>query len=285
MSHLRFRCPFAANLLKWVVTFACLLVVCQIPATCLGVDFESDIAPILVRRCLECHGSKDPSGGLNLTSAPGWKRGGESGHDLGWLLERVALGEMPPERKGQSQQLPDDEVGSLREWIISGGEWPAERVLDLYERTSDVRGGRDWWSLQPVRRPEVPHVAGTNHPIDAFIRAKLGDVGMVPAPAVDRRTLIRRLSADLWGLPPTMDEIDSFAESDDPLATEKLIDRLLASPHFGERWARYWLDVVRFAETSGYERDQTKPFAWKYRDWVVDAINADLPYDQSWVDR
>jgi hypothetical protein len=254
------------------------------------IDFERDIAPLLVRRCMECHQERQSAGGLVLASHDKALAGGDSGEvlvpgrpDESLLIERVTAGEMPPELRGVPQPLPKDEVELLRRWIAEGAAWPEGRVLDLYERTSDVRGGRDWWSLQPVERVEPPTLqnsARAANPIDVFLLARLETEGLTPAPPADARVLVRRLYLDLTGLPPTAEEIEAFSADRSPDAYDRLVDRLLASPHYGERWARHWLDVVRFAETSGYERDQTKPFAWKYRDWVVAALNHDLPYDR-----
>ncbi len=253
-------------------------------------DFEQEIAPILIKRCLECHRGKDASGELVLSSHAGLLKGGTSGAvlspgqpDDSYLLDLVSAGEMPPEKKGKPQPLPPAEVKLLRDWITAGARWPAQRELDLYEKTTDVRGGRDWWSLQPIKRPEVPNAAQQDtatNPIDAFILAKLEAASMQQAPQADRRTLIRRVYADVIGLPPSPAEIAAFVTDKSPDAYEQLVDRLLGSVHFGERWGRYWLDLVRFAETCGYERDQVKPKVWKYRDWVVKSLNEDKPYDQ-----
>jgi hypothetical protein len=254
-------------------------------------SFETDIAPLLIRRCLECHQSANPSGGLSLQSAEGLAKGGDSGAVIvpksvkeSPLIERVVAGEMPPLKHGESQKLPDSEIEILRRWVEHGAYFPADRQLDLYEQTTDVRGGRDWWSFQPLKEVAPPIVEGLPddaHPIDRFIAVELHKQGLTAAPRADARTLIQRLHWDVTGLPPSAKEIQSFSTSpQDEEATTKLIDQLLASPHFGERWARHWLDVVRFAETCGYERDQVKPFAWKYRDWVVNAFNTDMPYDQ-----
>ena len=251
-------------------------------------NFNRDVAPVLVKRCLECHSPHKASGGLVLTEHARLLKGGESGAVVdadkpadSYLLERITTGEMPPKQRGESQKLPANEIRILREWIIDGAKWPKGRTLDLYESTSDVRGGRDWWSLQPVVRPQVPQLPETStNPIDAFIASKLAANQLEPAPPADRRTLIRRLYYDLIGLPPTHEQIEAFVADKSDNAWMKLVDDLLESPHYGERWARYWLDLVRFAETCGYERDQTKPFAWKYRDWVVNALNSDMPYDQ-----
>ena len=254
------------------------------------VDFEADVAPLLVRNCIECHSPTTASGGLILTNAEGVRKGGDSGEVLnadeplaGYLLERVVAGEMPPPPEGEEASLPNEEIRVLREWVAAGAPWPGGRTLDLYERTNSKRAGRDWWSLQPVVRPDVPSVEDTSRvvtPIDAFIVARLDEQGWRLAREANRRTLIRRLSFDLIGLPPSAEEVEAFVNDESEDAYEELVDRLLASPHYGERWARYWLDLVRYADTCGYERDQEKPGVWKYRDWVVGALNDDMPYDE-----
>jgi hypothetical protein len=259
-------------------------------------DFERHIAPILVTRCLECHNEREAAGKLVLDSHDGLAKGGESGDraivagkpNASQLVERVTAGEMPPKKKGTPQKLPADEIEQLRAWIAAGAVWPKDRKLDLYERTSASRGGRDWWSLQPVQRPQPPTVTQAHrvrNPIDAFILASLEKADLQPAPPAKPGRLIRRLYYDMIGLPPTAKQIEAFAREPSDAAYEKLVDQLLDSPQYGERWARYWLDVVRFAETSGYERDQVKPNAWKYRDWVVQALNDDKPYDQFIVEQ
>ncbi|HEY4263341.1 MAG TPA: DUF1549 domain-containing protein, partial [Schlesneria sp.] len=251
--------------------------------------FARDVAPILVKRCLECHNEREASGKLVLVDKGSLAAGGESGPavvandaERSNLISRVVSGEMPPPKRGVSQKLSAAEIDALKDWIAAGATWPEGRKLDLYEATTEVRGGRDWWSLQPVRRPRVPSsISKAGHsPIDAFIRTKLDAAQIQPAPPADRATLMKRLSFDLLGLPPSYDEIEEFVNDSSPDAYERLVDRLLASPHFGERWGRLWLDTVRYADTCGYERDQEKPFAWKYRDWVVQAINEDMPHDR-----
>ena len=236
-------------------------------------DFNRDIAPLIAKRCLECHNKRDVKGDVNLTTKVGFTKGTENGR---LALELVTKGEMPPKIKGLSQKLPDSEIALLKAWVDSGAAWPGERVLDLYETTTDVRAGRDWWSLQPVERPAVPRLA--KQPIDAFILAKLKRESMEPAPRADRRTIARRAYFDLTGLPPTPEQLEQFIGDSSPDAWPKLIDKLLASPRYGERWSRYWLDLVRFAETDGYERDKLKPNIWRYRDWVINALNDDMPY-------
>ena len=251
-------------------------------------DFESQIAPLLIKRCVECHRGKNPSGSLNLTNQVGLNEGGESGPVVNhktpgqsYLLERIVQDEMPPKKQGHSQKLPDAEIKMIRDWLAGGAIWPEGRELDFFERTNEVRAGRDWWSLQPVVRPVVPRLkTQPPNPIDAFVRKRLESHGIQHAPKADRRTLIRRLYYDVIGLPPSRTDIEAFVSDTDPDAWPKLVDRLLAKPQFGERWARYWLDLARYADTSGYERDQEKPYAWKYRDWIIDALNDDMPYDQ-----
>lgn len=257
-------------------------------------DFETEVAPILVKRCLECHQQPDVAGGLNLTTRKGLLRGGESGAVIdskkieeSILVQRVVDGEMPPEQHGRSRRLPESEIDVLRRWVRAGAEWPTNRTLDWFERTNEVRGGLDWWSFQKVTQPPVPPLSGrqVENPIDAFVFARLEANSMTPAPQADKRTLIRRLHYDLIGLPPSREQVEAFVADEDPDAWTRMIDRLLDQPQYGERWARHWLDVVRYADSYGYERDQEIPFAWKYRDWVVNALNDDIPYSDFIIDQ
>jgi len=243
-------------------------------------DFETEIAPLFMKRCLGCHNDQDPAGDLSLQTSKGIEgviQKGKSSESE--LFRKVAEGQMPPKDKGKSQELSTAEKTLLRDWIDAGAPWPGQRKLGLYEKTTATRGGLDWWSLKPVRKPNRPGLVA-DHPIDDFWMAMLKTRGLQPAPPADRRTLLRRLSYDLIGLPPTADELDAFASSDDPMAYEKQVDRLLADPRFGERWGRYWLDLVRYADTNGYERDGLKQWAWKYRDYVIDSLNSDKPFDR-----
>ncbi|MCA8988643.1 MAG: DUF1549 domain-containing protein, partial [Planctomycetaceae bacterium] len=215
-------------------------------------------------------------GGLTLDSHSGWKTGGDRGPaivpgkpDESLLIKAILWDDselqMPPEEK-----LTEEEIALLTEWVERGAIDPRVSAQPQVAQT-------DWWSLQLPKAPEIP---GEGHPLDAFIQQRLREKGLTSAPAADRATLIRRLYFDLHGLLPTPEEVTAFVEDKDPHAYEKLIDQLLDSPRYGERWARHWLDVVRFAETCGYERDQTKPFAWKYRYWVFNSFNSDKPYDE-----
>lgn len=243
-------------------------------------DFERDIAPLLIKNCIECHSAHESSGGLNLTSADGLKKGGDSGPaidhehlDQSLLVKRVTAGEMPPEKNGQPQTLSPQEQNLLSKWLATGATWPEGRSLELYERTTSKRAGRDWWSLQPLAPPQ-------GQSIDTLWLSRLQSQSLLPAPSASRRVLLRRLTIDLIGLPPTKAAIDAFEQDASPDAYERVVDRLIAQPQFGQRWARYWLDLVRYAETNGYERDAVKPGAWRYRDWVIDAFNSDMSYDQ-----
>ena len=250
--------------------------------------FESNIAPLIVRECLECHRTESRSGGLDLSNREGWLRGGESGEviDLesteeSYLLERIRSHQMPPPVRGITQVIPESDFGTLKKWIKNGLSWPKGRVLDYFERTNEKRAGRDWWSLQPLAYPpdrSLDTGFDSTHPIDAMIREKLAAEGLTYAPPATRNQLIRRVYYTLLGLPPTTEERKRHLADQSSEWWENLIDELLQRPEYGQRWARYWLDVVRYADTSGYERDQAKPFAWKYRDWVVDALNDDMHY-------
>ncbi|HZL99411.1 MAG TPA: DUF1549 and DUF1553 domain-containing protein, partial [Planctomycetota bacterium] len=180
-----------------------------------------------------------------------------------------------------------EQVAALERWVALGAPWPDEAPAGAgpsadsgVRRAIDLDEGRTWWSFRPVERPEPPPIAGAATPIDAFVLARLEAEGLQPAPLADRRTLARRAWFDLLGLPPTLEQLEDFAADERPDAWERLLDELLARPEYGERWGRHWLDLVRYAETSGYERDEEKPLAWRYRDWVIEALNADLPYDR-----
>ena len=248
------------------------------------VDFEKQIARLIARRCLECHSGDEPQGKLDLTRRATATKGGETGKafvpgDLknSLLWQRVNDGEMPPKTP-----LSADEQSLLKRWIASGAQWP-DGSIDLFRYTTGKRAGYDWWSLQPVNRPPVPKTKDDpwcRNAIDRFVLSKLESVKLTPSEEAQRRTLIRRLSFDLLGLPPSVDETRTFIADRSPNAYEKLVDRMLASPHYGERWARHWLDIVRFGESQGFERDRLRQNSWRYRDWVVDAFNADMPYDR-----
>ena len=275
--------------------------VLTLPMTATAADpagdtfFEAKVRPLLVARCLECHGdTAKPKGGLRLTSRASVLSGGDSGPAVvpgqpgdTLLLDAVRYldePKMPPKGK-----LPDDEVAILERWVAMGMPWPSAAPVE-----SDNKGGgfpitaehRRFWSFQPVRAVEPPavrHEDKATNPVDRFILARLEKEELAPSPPADRATLLRRATFDLTGLPPSPEEVAAFVADASPDAFEKGVDRLLASPAYGQRWARHWLDVVRYADSRdarGVGGADDIGEAWRYRDWVVDALNRDLPYDQ-----
>jgi hypothetical protein len=243
-----------------------------------AVDFTRDVEPIFKDRCLSCHGAKKQKSGFRLDSRDSALRGGDSGSaaivvgkSADSRLIRLVAGldtdtVMPPSEDGKPT-LTAGEIAVLRAWIDRGAAWSPGAV-----QNSDPR---DWWSLAPLTRRSPPR---PGHPVDAFIDAKLKEKGLTPAGEADRRTLVRRLYFDLVGLPPTPEESAAFVNDTDPLAYEKLVDRLLASPRYAEHWGRHWLDVVGYADTHGNDHDYARPNAWPYRDYVIRSFNDDKPY-------
>jgi len=250
-------------------------------------DFARDIRPILAQSCVACHGSKRQDGGLRLDLRSRAFEGGDSGKVLvpgdavgSDLLKRLTTDDAKHRMPLGGKPLPAAQVELIRRWIEAGAEWP--------EDGGGKEAYREHWSFRPIRRPEVPKVkdaARVRNPIDAFVLSKLERQGLTLSPEADRVILIRRLHLDLIGLPPSKVDVDAFVSDRAPDAYEKLVDRLLASPHFGERWGRHWLDLARFAESDGYENDRIRGDAWRYRDWVVNAVNRDVPFDQFTVDQ
>jgi hypothetical protein len=257
-----------------------------------GTDFfEAKVRPVLVENCYKCHAGKKVMAGLSLDARASILQGGDNGPAIvpgapekSLLLKAVGYGDpdlrMPPKGK-----LPEAVIADLAEWVRKGAPWPDDAANQKAAKVGDfnLKERARHWSLQPLTHPAVPKVkdaAWPASPVDFFILAKLEEKGLAPAPPADRRTLIRRVTFDLIGLPPTPAEIETFLKDDSPQAFATVVERLLSSPHYGERWARHWLDLVRFAETYGHEFDPNIPEAWRYRDYVIHALNADLPYDQ-----
>lgn len=257
------------------------------PAAARKVDFATDIRPLFVKHCHKCHGAEKQQAGLRLDRGKESMAGGDSGkaylpgNSAESLLVQYVAGldpdlVMPP----QGVRLTPEQVGLIRAWIDQGAAWPADE--------SQGRVTFDHWSFKPIARPAVPAVRSleqVRNPIDAFVIAKLESQGVAPSPEADRTTLIRRLNLDLLGLLPTPEEVDAFISDGRHDAYEQLVERLLSSPHFGERWGRHWLDLARYADSDGYEKDTPRPYAYRYRDWVIDAINRDLPFDQFTVEQ
>lgn len=252
--------------------------------------FEQKVRPLLVERCFKCHGDKKQFGELRVDSREMLLKGGENGPaivsekpDESRLIEAVRQSGdlvMPPEPE---ERLSDDQIGVLERWVAEGAFWPASKLPADAER---IKLQQEHWAFQPVRDVAPPSVSDPDWcrtPVDQFILAKLDSSSFAPSPSADRRTLIRRVTYDLTGLPPSPEDVESFVADTDPDAYEKLVDRLLDSPHYGEQWARHWLDVARYSDTKGYVYAREERF-WvhspAYRDWVVQSFNSDLPYDR-----
>ena len=248
-----------------------------------ALTYEKDVAPVLAKQCVQCHGPEKQKEGLRLDSGTALMRGSDNGAvvlggnaDESLLYQLIAgtHGDkvMPPE----GERLSAASVAVIRQWIAEGAVLP-----EFEDSGGQVRS--DHWAFQPIRRPEVPVLppkSWGNSPVDAFVLARMEAAGVTPNPMADKNTLLRRLYLDLLGLPPKPEEIDAFLTDDSPDSYENMVDRLLASPHFGERWGRHWLDLARYADSDGYEKDKARPYAYRYRDWVINAINEDMPYDQ-----
>ncbi len=264
---------------RWLTIVGILCIVAPVRGE---AELPDAVRQVFERRCVSCHQSPEAKGGLDLTSAGGLRTGGESGPAVspgeidGSVLLDYVTGDKPLMPK-QGDRLSPEEIDALRGWIRDGAPWPDD------VRLTDQRfAGAQWWSTSPLVRPAVPEAdpAWVRTPVDAFVWAKQRELGLHPASEADRRTLIRRLSYDLLGLPPSPAEVATFVADSAPDAYERLVDRMLASPHYGERWARHWLDVVHYGDTHGYDKDKTRPNAWPYRDYVIQAFNDDKPYAQ-----
>ncbi|HEX7446732.1 MAG TPA: PSD1 and planctomycete cytochrome C domain-containing protein [Pirellulales bacterium] len=248
--------------------------------------FEKQVRPLLAEHCFQCHGPKQQKSGLRVDHISTLLAGGDSGPALvpgkpddSLLIDAVRYNalEMPPDGK-----LPDAHIEVLARWVALGAPWPDTEVVPTAGGAISDED-RQWWAFQPLRSPEPPLMAGddwSRNEIDRFVFQKLSQAGLRPAPEASRLTLARRVYFDLTGLPPTPDEARAFAEDISPDAYERLIERLLASPEYGQRWARHWLDLVRYADSDGYRADDYRPNAWRYRDYVVAAFNHDKPYDR-----
>ena len=246
------RCSLNSDLILSFLLVAWALVDLSAAAPQEKQRFDEIVAPVLATYCLECHRGAEAKGGLDLSQRATLLRGGESGAAIrlgqpqeSLLWERVKSGEMPPKKP-----LPEREREVLRQWIQDGAQWGTDPI-DLFQFTTGSRGGLDWWSLQPVRDPQVPevrHVARVRNPIDAFVLARLEEHDLGLAEDALPRQLIRRVYLDLIGLPPPPEVVSEFVKEPSDAAYGAIVDRLLKSKHYGERWGRHWLDVVRFGE-------------------------------------
>jgi len=249
------------------------------------VDFTRDVRPILEKSCYSCHGPEKQKSGYRLDVRESALAGGEGSapnvvpgksadspliHYVGDLVDDMLM-------PSKGDRLTPEQIGMLRAWIDQGAPWPDDGSTDPL-----TESWKRHWSFQPMARPTVPVAPDGRswQPVDAFIETKLAEKGLTLSAEADRRSLVRRVTFDLTGLPPTPEEVAGFANDPSPKAYERMVERLLASPDYGERWGRHWLDVVRFAESDGFERNNLRPNAWPYRDYVIRAFNEDLPYSR-----
>jgi mono/diheme cytochrome c family protein len=255
--------------------------------------FEKKVRPILADNCYHCHSADTkPAGGLRVDDRNGLLAGGNKGPAVvpgdpvkSLLITRVTQKDEKKRMPLEGKHLTDAQVEVLRVWITDGAAWPAVRVPGSFGKPKPEyeKLKKEHWAFQPLARPTTPAVndaAWAKDDADRFILAALEAKGLEPVGGADKVTLLRRVTFDLTGLPPTPAEIDAFLEDESPKAFEKVVDRLLASPQFGERWGRHWLDVARYGESTGPSRNIPYPHAWKYRDYVIDAVNADVPFDR-----
>ena len=283
----------SSNSLKRLIVFlipTCMCISFLAGPSFAQIDFDRQIAPLFSSHCLECHSDKEPDGELNLLTKGSAFKGGESGLAISaksleksLLWQRVASDEMPPEHP-----LPAKEKELLKKWILEGAKW-GQDTIDRYAFSTESRAGRDWWSFQPVQNPSPPKIGDENgfdfekwaaNEIDLFVAQKLIEKGLRPTAPASPLALIRRVSFDLVGLPPSPEQIRAFIRDPSAKNYAKFVEELLQSKHYGERWGRHWLDVVRFGESDGFERNFARKNAYPYRNWVIDALNADMPYDQ-----
>ncbi|PYV19421.1 MAG: hypothetical protein DMG07_01890 [Acidobacteria bacterium] len=262
-----------------------------------AVSFTRDVLPILSNRCLKCHGATIQLSGLDLRTRAGMLAGGKHGPGVvpgnaeGSRLFRLVSGQEKPSMPFDGELGPA-EIAVLRDWINQGAVWEGSEIaqpagaaavaIPGLEEKEIPAEAREYWAFRPPRRPPVPRVKDADwarHPVDAFLAHGLEEKGLAPAPPADRATLARRAYLDLLGLPPSPEEVAAFVADASADAWEKLIERLLASPHYGERWGRHWLDVARYADSSGFEHDRDRPTAWRYRDYVIQSFNRDTPYN------
>ena len=261
------------------------------PPASTKIDFAQVIAPLLKEKCQFCHGADKQMGGLRLDTREAALKGGYSGAVIkpgdsagSRLIHLVAGLNKALIMPMTGERLSPEQVNLMRAWIDQGAVWSGAEnaAVPLAARTSDH------WAFRMYRRPPLPKVkdrAWHLNPIDAFVLAKLEEADVQPSLQADRNTLIRRVTLDLTGLPPTPAEVDQFLADKRPGAYERVVDRLLASPHYGEKWARHWLDLAHYADSDGYEKDLPRPNAWRWRNWVIDALNANMPFDRFTIEQ
>jgi mono/diheme cytochrome c family protein len=277
--------------MRWFYGLLLICLASAVPRTGVAeaADYLRDVKPLLARRCVVCHGPAKQKAGLRLDTAAAMRKGGDAGAVLvpgksadSLLIRAVTGAPDVPLMPRNGPRLTAAEVAILRAWIDQGARAPAQEVAGAATALRTTH-----WSFQPVVRPPLPAVQDSTwvrNPIDRFILARLEKEGIRPSPEADRATLIRRVSLDLVGLPPSVAEVDAFVTDTRPDAYERLVERLLASPHYGERWGRHWLDLARYADSNGFNIDAPRSI-WKYRDWVIDALNRDVPFNEFTVEQ
>jgi hypothetical protein len=285
----------AVGLLLASPIFALLSAQSAAPASAPPISFDKDVKPVLEQHCLSCHGETTQSGKLDLRNRDSALKGGARGSDIvpgdaaaSRLYRRVA-GLERPSMPPQAEPLPAEQIAAIKQWIDEGAAWGSTVTLTstALEHRTITAEERNYWAFKlPVKSP-LPAVedASLTNPIDRFLESARHARGLKAAPRADRYTLVRRAYLDLIGLPPTPAQVDAFVSDRSPNAWERLIDSLLASPHYGERYGRRWLDVARYADSAGFEYDMHRPNAWRYRDYVIKAFNEDKPYDRFLVEQ
>ena len=269
-----------------ILTHRCCAIAFLIPTSLCALEpnafFEKRVRPVLVKRCYRCHGPESKKrGDLRLDSRAALLKGGISGSALkpGKPQESLLIQALSHQKKLKmppNKRLSSREISDLTAWVKMGAPWPDNG-------SKFTKAERNYWAFQPIQNPKLPRVKSTTwcqSPIDHFILSKLEKQGLKPAPRADRRTLIRRVTFDLIGLPPTPREVQSFIEDRSPNAFAKVIDRLLASPAYGEKWGRHWLDVARYADSNGMDENLAQANAYHYRDYVIRSWNRDKPYNE-----
>ena len=248
------------------------------------IDYTRQIKPLLIQHCADCHGTDVQEGGFRVDTGGLVVRGGDRGLSVVSGKPEESLLMKVLEGKGDIPQMPlemdpltDAQIKLIRDWITQGA-----RLSEQESSTAIGRRKSDHWAFQPIKRPDVPKVNDNNwvnNGIDSFILKRLSKEGLSPSKTAVKATLIRRVYLDMLGIPPTPEQISKFQNDDSPAAYEQLVDQILSSPRYGERWGRHWLDLARYADSNGFTIDGPREI-WKYRDWVIEAFNSDLPFDQ-----
>ena len=294
------RWSLVVSLLGWASLIAAEQTEVKLPpAADIKVDFRRQIQPLLKARCHSCHGTQQQLGGLRLDSQEVALAGGYTGaviipgksqeSRLIHLVAGLKKSAQDPVMPMGGNRLTSQEVGLLRAWIDQGALWDEpEGSLAEKVQSKATHAARTYWAFRPPVKSPIPRVKNwgwVRNPIDAFVLEGLARQGIDPSPEADPATLVRRLSLDLLGLPPTTGELDKFLAATGSGTYERLVDQLLASPHYGEKWARQWLDLAHYGDSDGYENDGVRPHAWRWRHWVIEALNQNMPFDRFTIEQ